>query len=174
MAKGCRRGVVGIPTRSLRGTREDNRPEIGTQPTEVPTATPEPEINFGLISQDRDRLQDDRVLLAADWIDRIAALSFERLEFLTGRSSPAVPRVDGEEMALSGEIVAEGLEPPLESPRVEVASIAPSVGFGVLAMIAYRNRHRLLVKVGQTRKPGPKTGRRPLLSGPHRRLRVLR
>jgi methionine-rich copper-binding protein CopC len=174
-SEGLPGGIVEIPTRPLRRSRGENPRNLETQPTEVATApaNPRAEIDFGLISQDRDRGADDKILSSAGWIDRIADLSFERLEFLTGQTTPAVPRVDGEVSALPEETAGQGRAESLESPRLEVASIAPSVGIGLLAMIAYRNRYRILAKIGRTRKAEPRASQRPLLKGPHRRLRVF-
>jgi hypothetical protein len=168
------RGIVGIPTRSFRGTQGENSRHLEPRATEVPTApaTPVAEIDYGLISQDRAGGVDEEVLSAAGWIERIVAVSFERLESLNGRDTPAVPKADGGGRGELAEVDAEGLPEPLESQRVEVASIAPSVGLGVLAMIAYRNRHRILVRLIPGRKNEAKPGRRSLFKGPHRQVRV--
>ncbi|WP_435007901.1 hypothetical protein P12x_005165 [Tundrisphaera lichenicola] len=140
-------------------------------PREIPTETGNstPEIDYGLISRDASPGTDQQVLDAAvAWIDRIAALGFERLEFLSGRTTSPVALTLDETTEIPSFIDGEDPDSRMESPQIEIASIAPAVGFGVLGMIAYRSWRGARMRSRQTRPVEVKTSDHPLFSGLHK------
>ncbi len=172
-------GLVAITARS----RKSIRSELELVPGEDAAIDPSagavragPEVVLGSIALDQGPGADDRILAESDWIERIAAMTLDRFSFLAPAVAPSAPEENPAEGSASApDIAATGEETrPGEASRVETASIAPSFGLGMIAMIAYRYRHKHIAGARRTGESAVGPNRRPLLKGPHQRARVLR
>jgi hypothetical protein len=113
------------------------------------------------------RREDDRTLADADWISRIVGNALDWFEGTPAEVAVREPSSTDPGPSRPTESF------PVEEGRLESASMASPVGFGVvLGLLAYGSRMRTSRRKKLLAKAGVKSEPRPLLAGPHRRSRV--
>jgi hypothetical protein len=124
-------------------------------------------LEAGLLARSAgSRRADDRTLSDADWISRLFG---DALDWIAG--TPVEVAEVGPPSAEPGHS-ATGEPIPIEEGRLESASMASPIGFGVvLGLIAYGSRLRVSRRKSPIEGPGAPEPR-PLLAGPHRRSRI--
>jgi methionine-rich copper-binding protein CopC len=163
------RGLIVVPFEGG-GELEPEVPQIDLGVAAERAVSPKAGITLeaGLLARSAgSRRADDRTLSDADWISQVFSDALDWIEGTPVEVAAIEPSSEVTGPSATGEPI------PAEEGRLESASMASPVGFGVvLGWIAYGSRLRASRRKSAIAGLGETTEPRPLLAGPHRRSRV--